>query len=446
MPRGLTSLISVEFEHAYVLWTSTTAGALSESMRDPGLYTKLLGIEHLWRVRDVDLRREAGEVEVFILYDERAKVVCPVCGVTCARYGTRTKQWRHLDTMQYKTLLTADVPRVNCPEHGVKQLKVSWAEARSGFTAMFEAIVIDWLKEASTSAVARLLRMTWDEVDGIMGRAVERGLVRRKAEPLVHIGIDETSFQKRHEYVTVIYDCDRTRVVEVLDDRTQDSIEGFYWDTRFEHLESIKSVSMDMWKNYIKATLSHIPDAENKICFDRFHVAKHIGDAVSKVRVTENAELLQAGDKQLKGTRYLWLQNPENMKPRNLLRFNELRKTTLRVARAWAMKDMARRMWGYRTRGWAKRGWQRLLDWMSRSRLPPMVKVGETIRTHLWGIVNAIVLGVTNAHLESVNAKIQALKKQACGYRSRPRFRNAILFHCGGLDLYPGSLSTNPNS
>jgi transposase len=415
-------------------------------MRDRDLYAKLLGIERPWWVRDVEPRLEAREVEIFISYDERVEVTCPICGTTCARYGTRTKQWRHLDTMQYKTLLTADVPRVRCPEHGVKQLPTPWAEAGSRFTAMFEALVIDWLKEASMSAVARMLRMTWDEVDGVMGRAVKRGLERRKAEPLRNIGLDETSFQRRHEYVTVVYDRDRARVHEVLDDRTRDTLEGFYWDTPFEHLETIESVSMDMWGNYIEATLLHVPDAERKIAFDRFHVAKHIGEAVNKVRVEEHAELLGVGDKSLTGTRYLWLQNPENMTPRNLLRFDELRKMELRVARAWAMKEMARGMWCYRTRGWATRRWKRLIGWMSHSRLSPMVKVAQMIKNHLWGIVNAVILGVTNAHLESVNAKIQALKKRACGYRSRSRFRNAILFHCGGLDLYPASLSTNPNS
>jgi len=144
------------------------------------------------------------------------------------------------------------------------------------------------------------------------------------------------------------------------------------------------------------------------------------------------------GDDQLKGSRYLWLQNPENMKSRQWFRFDALRATSLRVARAWAMKDAARYLWSYVNRGWANKGWTRLIDWMARSRLPPMVKASKTIRNHLWGIINAIVHRVTNAHLESVNAKIQALKKRACGYRNRARFRAAILFHCGGLDLYPG--------
>ena len=125
------------------------------------------------------------------------------------------------------------------------------------------------------------------------------------------------STQKRHEYVTVVYDCDRTRVIDVLDDRKQASLEEFYFATPLEHLSSLKSVSMDMWGNYIDATLLHVPDAENKIGFDRFHVAKHIGNAVNKVRIDEHAELRGTGDKSLTGARYLWLQNPENMSPHN---------------------------------------------------------------------------------------------------------------------------------
>ena len=146
----------------------------------------------------------------------------------------------------------------------------------------------------------------------------------RKSEPLRAIGIDETSFQKRHEYVTVVYDTERARVIDVLDGHKQKALEDFYWDTPLEHLETIESVSMDMWGPYIQATLDHIPDADKKIAFDRFHVAKHIGAGVNKVRVDEHADLQQLGHDTLKGSRYLWLQNPENMRPKNRLRFEEL--------------------------------------------------------------------------------------------------------------------------
>jgi transposase len=415
-------------------------------VRDHDLYAQILGIQDPWYVRDVVPKLEVGVIEIFLALDERAELACPVCGATAKRYDTRRRTWRHLDTMQLKTFVTADVPRIQCSEHGVKQLKVPWSEAGSRFTVMFETLVIDWLKEASVSAVARMLRMTWDEVDGVMGRAVERGLERREQQPMRNIGVDETSFQKRHEYVTVVYDCDHKYVVDVLDGRRQAALEDFYFGTPLEHLESIESVSMDMWGPYIEATRLHVPNAEHKIAFDRFHVAKHIGDAVNKVRAEEHAELLRTGDKTLTGTRHLWLQNRGNMTPRNRRQFDKLRNTALRVARAWAMKETARRLWSYKTRGWARRGWKQVIDWMALSRLGPMVKVSRTLRDHLWGIVNAVVLRVTNAHLEAVNAKIQALKKRACGFRNRERFRNAILFHCGGLDLYPRVSLVHTNS
>jgi len=415
------------------------------AVRDRELYAKLLGIEDPWFVRDVDARLEKSEVEVHIGFEPDARLECPECGATCGRYDSRTRSWRHLDTMQYRTVLTADVPRVNCKTHGVKQVRVPWAESGSRFTALFESLVIDWLSEASISAVAKMLRMSWDEVDGVMSRAVARGLARRESQPLRRIGVDETSFQKRHEYVTVVYDVERSRVLEVLDGRKQEDLENFFWDTPLEHISTLEAISMDMWPGYINAVKNHVESADKKICFDRFHVAKHFGDGVNRVRTQEAAELRAAGDKTLVGTRYLWLQNPENMKPDNKTRFETLRDTSLKVARAWAMKETARGLWDYSTRGWAQRAWNRLIDWMSRSRLDPMIKVAKMLREHIWGILNAIALNASNAHLESTNAKIQALKKRACGYRNRARFRHAILFHCGRLDLHP-QLAAHTNS
>ena len=407
------------------------------TMRDRDLYAKLLCIEKPWFVREVDARLDSKEVEIHIGLSPKKRLACPECGAICGRYDSRTRSWRHLDTMQYRTVLTADVPRVRCKEHGVKQVKVPWAEPGARLTALFESLVIDWLAEASTSAVARMLRMSWDEVDGVMSRAVARGLARRESLPLRKIGVDETSFQKRHEYVTVVYDTERARVLEVLGGRKQKDLEDFFWSTPLEHILTIQSVSMDMWPAYINAVKEHIDGPEKKICFDRFHVAQHLGKGVNKVRSEETAELRSIGDKTLVGTRYLWLQNPEHMNPQRRARFEELRAATFKVARAWAMKEVARGLWRYRTRGWAQRAWERLISWMSRSRLGPMINVAKMLRKHLWGIINAIVLEATNADLESTNAKIQALKKRACGYRNRMRFRHAILFHCGDLQLHP---------
>jgi transposase len=416
-------------------------------MRDKELYAAILGITAPWRVREVELR--ADEVEVFIEHDGSVKPVCPACGAVGKQHDTRRRTWRHLDTCQLKTLVTADVPRVRCTEHGVRQLVVPWAEEKSRFTAMFECLAIDWSKEASISAVAQRLRVTWDELDGIQARAVKRGLERRKDEPLEVIGVDETSFQKRHEYVTVVVDIRRGHVLYVADGRGQEALDGFYWETPLEHLESLRAVAMDMWAPYIAATLDQLPDGARKIAFDRFHVAKHLGDAVNAVRKDEHRELMAEGDESLKRTRFLWLMGRdklERLDPHRYARFADLRESTLKVARAWALKEMASKLWHYRTRGWARRAWERWLDWARRSRLEPIKKAARTIAEHLDGILNAVALGVTNAMTEGINSKIQWLKKRACGYRNRERFRRAILFHCGGLDLYPERAAFHPNS
>ncbi len=271
-----------------------------------------------------------------------------------------------------------------------------------------------------------------------MQRAVKRGLARRAALCPRRIGVDETSFQKRHEYVTVVADQDTGNVLYVADNRTSDCLEAFFEELEPHGILSIESVSMDMWAPCIKAFEEALPRAEKKICFDRFHVAKHLGEAVDKVRRQEHREMLREGDRTLVGTRYAWLKN--GRKPAS---FARLQRIARRTARAWAIKETARTLWDYTRRGWALRAWKRWLSWAMRSRLDPIKRVARMVRRNLDGILNAIVLRATNATSESLNAKIQRVKRMACGFRNRARFRTASYFHLGGLDLLP---ATHTNS
>lgn len=410
-------------------------------MRDKELYTQILGIRSPWKVADVELSVSAGEVKVIVEQEPGAKRCCPKCGAVCTGYDQRRREWRHLDTCQFKTILVAEVPRVACPEHGVVTVKVPWAEPGSGFTALFEALVIDWLKEASTLAVSRQMKLSWNAIDGIMQRAVKRGLKRREVHAPKQIGVDETSFRKRHDYVTVVSDKTSAKVLHVADDRTKESLSGYYEGLTDEQKAGLESVSMDMWPAYINATLEHIPEAEEKIAFDKFHVAKYLGEAVDKVRRQEHKALLAQGWEDLKGTKHTWLRNPWNMSTRQWRDFTALRQSTLKTARAWAIREFAMSLWGYVSRGWAEKGWRRWLSWAVRSRLAPVKEVAKTIKEHLWGILNAVVLKVDNGHAESINSRIKTIKVRSRGFRNKDRFRNAIYFHLGGLDLYPASIN-----
>ena len=403
-------------------------------MRDKDLYAKILGIEAPWKVGDVELADQ--EVRVH-LENAKSRLPCPECGTLCGRYDSKPRKWRHLDTCQYRTILTADVPRIECPEHGVRQVAVPWAEPGSGFTALFEALVIDWLREATTSAVARLFDLPWSSVDTIMLRAVRRGLARRERHLPAHLGVDETSFQKRHEYVTVVADQDGDQVVHVGDGRGRDVLDEYFAGFSEEELADVETVAMDMWGAYIASVQDSIPDAESKIVFDKFHIAKHLADAVDKVRRGEHRQLQAVDDDRLKGTRYVWLQNPTNMRSERALLLEQLRSTSLKTARAWAIKNFAMSLWHYRSRAWAKKAGLRWYSWAIRSRLEPIKRVARMVKNHLDGVVNAVVSGITNASAEGINSRIQKLKAREHGHRNRDRFRNAIYFHLGGLDLYP---------
>ena len=409
-------------------------------MRDKDLYAQILGIRYPWIVGEVELQLQEGAVIVHLELAPDYTPSCPVCGKASPGYDTRRRRWRHLDTCQYRTVLVADVPRVECEEHGVHQIDVPWSERGARFTALFEALAIDWMKEASLSAVRRLLGISWDEAAGIQERAVHRGLERRGAVSPKRIGVDETSFQKGHEYVTVVSDQENGKVIHVADDRKQGSLDGFYSDLSEEQRSEIESVSMDMWAPYIASTQEYVPGSEEKIAFDKFHVAKHLGKAVDKVRRREHKALVEQGCDDLKGTRYLWLRNAEKLSPQRWADLKALRRRTLKTAEAWAVKEMAMSLWGYKTRTWARKAWKQCIQWAKLTDLGPVISVARMLERHLEGILNAIVLQATNALAEGINSRIQRIKKMACGFRNRDRFRQAILFHLGGLDLYPASL------
>ncbi len=383
-------------------------------MRDKDLYGRILGIEAPWKVVEVELRLEdEGEVMVFLKHGSPKDVRCPECGKEAPGYDTRSSSWRHLDTCQYRTILVADVPRIDCPEHGVRQIRVPWSEAGSRFTALFEALVIDWLREASIAAVSRRLGLSWKAVSGVMDRAVERGLARRKARLPARIGVDETSYQKRHEYVTVVLDQEGSEVVHVADGKGRAALDGFFEKFTQEEREQVESVSMDMSASYIASTKDWIPEAGKKIAFDRFHVAQHLGQAVDKVRRQENKALASDGDNRLKGTKYLWLQSPDALNEERWEHLDALRNASLKTARAWAIKELASTLWTYRSRGWARKAWLRWYDWAIRSRLEPIKKAARMVKKNLDGILNATVMGVTNARSEAINAKIQWIKYTA---------------------------------
>src|SRR6266581_3302570 len=304
-------------------------------MQDRELYRQILGIEAPWFVERVELKLNQGEVHIYLEHGEMASWPCPECETSCQLYDHQgERQWRHLDTCQYQTILHARPPRTECAEHGVRVVKLRWAELSSRFTALMERLVIDWLRAASQKAVGEQLGLSWDEIHGIMKRAVQRGLARREAEPIRHLGVDEKAFRKGHKYMTVVNDLVRGRVLYVAEDRKQESLDGF-WGTLTEgQRKGIEAVAMDMWDPYVESVRKHVTAADSKIVYDKFHVAQHLGQAVDEVRRKENKVLRAEGDDRLVGTRYDWLRNPVTMDSQARRTFAALRQSELKTARA----------------------------------------------------------------------------------------------------------------
>lgn len=409
-------------------------------MKDTELYRTLLGLEKPWFVDRVELDMEAGRVDVWVEHERGLKWPCAECGVELAvRDHVEERCWRHLDTCQLQTYLRGRIPRVECPDHGILQVLVPWAEPKSRFTLLMESFAIQVLLRAATvKAAAGILRITWDESWGIMERAVARGLARKERSVPRNVGVDEKAFRKGHSYFTLVCDIDQSTVEHVARDRRIESLDSYWKRFSPKELARIEAVAMDMWTPYISSTLRHVPDAASKIVFDRFHIMTHVGDAVDQVRRDEHSTLLGQQDDTLKHTRFLWLYSEENMPDHHRLKFEVLKALNLKVGRAWALKESLRELWAYRRPGWARSFFRDWYGWARRSGLEPMKRVAQMLRDRLDNIVTFCKHRVTQGVAEGLNSKITAVKRHACGYRNPQHFETAIFFHCGGLNMLPG--------
>jgi transposase len=258
-------------------------------------YALLLGVGSPWEVKNVELKLAEKKVEIELAWQWGAAAKCPECGRACSIHDCAPERtWRHLDTMQFTTLLRARTPRADCPEHGVKTMEIPWAAPQGRFTRLFERFAVEvLLASASVSQACELLGISWDTAQEIMRRAVERGLEQRQLEALKHLGMDEKSFKRGQSYVTLLTDLDQSRVLDVVEERTTEAADQLWETLRPEQKQTVEAVAVDMWPPFIQTIEKQVPEAD--IVHDKFHVSKYWGEAVDKVRRQEHKELLAQG-------------------------------------------------------------------------------------------------------------------------------------------------------
>ncbi len=407
-------------------------------MDEKALFTKILGITPPWFIKEVKVDENRERIDIFVDHEPGIRVRCPECEKFYGMYDHAPERvYRHLDTCQMQTYIHVRPPRVNCPKHGVMHIDPQFGENGSQMTFAFESQVIKVALECSMDATARLCGISWDQSWNALTRAVDRGLKRKPHRVPERIGVDEKSYARGHKYETIVYDIDAGTVEFVEDKRRQESLEKYYRQFTKDELQGVKAVAMDMWSPFIAATKAHVPDAEKKIVFDRFHVMKKVLDAVDSVRKGEHRQLKESGQETLKGTRYLWLWSKENIPDWRKEEFESLRKKNLRTGRAWSIKENLRHMWSKVSEDEMRQYFKRWYFWATHSRLEPIKEAAKTVKVHIDNIVTYAQHRITNALAEGINAKIEKVKRMACGFRNRAHYRVAIMFHCGGLDLFP---------
>ncbi len=405
------------------------------------LLSEILNLPAPWTIDSIDVDHDENEVHVRLNHEKGVQFSCPECDAACHTHDhTKERDWQHLNLWQYKTFISARLPRVICKIHGVHQINVPWAEKSSRLTLLLERLAIDTLIGCETiDQAAKLLGLSWDMVCGVMERAVNRGLERKGSDHgvLKFLGVDEKAYRKGHKYITIVYNHLEKRVEFISDDRREDSLDQFFDELTTDQIKSIKGVSMDMWDPYAKSVEKHVPDGNRKIVHDKFHIMKHANEAVDDVRKAEHRRLIANGDHTLTGSMHMLRYASENLPDKYEEQFEQLMQADLDVGRAWAFKESLRRLWDMPNRRAARNYIKRWREEVHQSGIKPMIKVSDMIWKRLTKVASYCELRISNGFAEGMNSKIQVIKRKARGYRSKEMFKTAIMFFCGGLDLYP---------
>ena len=404
-------------------------------------YRALLKLEKPWRVAAVEKDLKEERVVVCVEWPKGKKVKCPECGRKVGIYDHQAeRKWRHLSVMQYLLELRCAVPRCECPEHGVKTITVPWGEPGSRFTIHFEAFAVEVIAACrSLTQAAEVLRLHWESVQRLIERAVERGMARRSTEGLKQVGLDEKSFQRGQRYISLMTDLSGQRVLEVVAGRDTAQAIALWTALPQQQREKVEAAAMDMGANFAAATRQAAPQAA--IVHDRFHIAKHLNEAVDRTRREESAKLAERGDDTLKQTRFLWLHG--TVPEKHQASFQDLLEMNLKTSRAWLYKEQMVEFWSQPNAAAGERFFTQWYRAVMRSQLPKVKAVARTLKAHLVNLLTYFQHPITNAVTEGFNSKIQAIKADARGFRRFENYRARILFFCGKLDLLPHFPSTS---
>lgn len=396
------------------------------------LFEAALGVSPPWQVTGADFDLAAKTLTIRVDFIAGSRFALAGVEGQHPVHDTVAKRYRHLNFFQHECFLEVRVPRVKLPDGSVRQVDPPWAGKLSGFTLLFEALVLLLCQQMTFAAAARLVGVSRHRVAALCERYVELALAQTDLSAVRELAIDETSRARGHDYITLAADATERRVIAVAEGRGTDSIAQLTTELQSRHCpaEQITSVSIDMSPAFIRGCAEHLPNA--RVTFDKFHVIGHANAAVDRMRRIE-----QRSDKSLKGMRWSLLKNRASLKPEAAADLDALiaRMATVRTARAWVYKEQLRQILARKQINVARDMLKHWCTCVMRSKVEPMKEVAAMVRRHLEGIVAWAQTRQTNGFLEALNGLFQSAKRRARGFTRFTTIRTVIFLIAGKLDF-----------
>jgi transposase len=391
-----------------------------------------LGIQSPWKLmgQHLDIDKQPHELHLTVGSDRGSKYACPVCGASCAAHDFQEKTWRHLNFFQHHCYLHASVPRVKCPEHGVKLVEVPWARKGSAFTLLFEQAALTLAREMPVSAAARIIEINDHRLWRIIEHYVAKAVARFDLSSVQAVGLDETASKRGHNYVTIFIDMQRREkpVLFVTPGHGKATLRAFaaFLCEHKGQPEQILEVVCDMSGAFLSAVPRHLPNA--RITVDWFHIVQTFTRALDEVRKSEGR--IRPLPKHL---RWAVLKRGEvdRLTTNQLKAMAELLEQGLDTATAWRVKERLRWVRLATTPQAARWRITRFINYASElvgesPLLEPVRRALQTLATHAERVVRRWTSTYTNARLEGLNGLFQAARARARGYRNTETFITMI--------------------
>lgn len=396
---------------------------------------KSLNLREPWYVKGAEFHADEPAIHIYIGVTKRAVIACPKCGGATKRYGyePRERVWRHGDCMFYPTFIHCRRPKVLCPSCGVQQVNAPFERQDSRFTLMYEGYAMLIMASMPIAKAARALRCDEKTLTNILNYWVEKAVDERKLCDIKSIAIDETSFRKGHDYVTVVIDAAKRAVIDVEPGKDASTVEKFSekLTQKGGNCAEIKSVTSDMSAAFLSAVEEKFPNAKHTI--DKFHVKQLVLKSLDEVRKKEQKE---SSEKQaLFRGRKLFMIPEKRLTEEQRIALQSLSKQYPKTGRAYRIVSVLDDFYACETAEDADPVFAGLYSWMRRSRLPEMKNTAATLLKHKDRIMNYFDNRLTNAICEGINSMIQSAKRAARGFHTFKGFASKIFLVAGKLNL-----------